>query len=111
MARPVYSARLLAGSSVSGSVLSFTAPTGFTTVVRDMTFSEAFEAAGAASATVLLVSDTLEVVIAIPQLTAAVPSALWAGRLVMNEGEELQFIGAGLARVDVTVSGYLLSDP
>lgn len=110
MARAIYSSRLLIGSVTPSLSQSFTATDGAVTVVREMTFSEGFETLDDALVIVQLVSGSIDVIIGLWKLSAAAPSAQWEGRIVMQGSDELVVSQGDVARVDVTVSGYILSE-
>lgn len=106
MAAPVYSTRFLALANASGTVETFTVPTGFVVVVADITVYQP-----------ATVDTSLLVQVVSPYLVLYYGGAGGAAnsvvtrscRVVLNAGEELQAARSTASSASVAVSGYLLT--
>jgi hypothetical protein len=109
MATPVYSTRFLEAHGLTGT-LSYTVPSGFTAIVRDV---DSFIGTPV-GVNALFLHGALGQAIWWTQATIGQSQyASWRGRQVFQEGESIEVeadVGTFDA-YDVTVSGYLLSNP
>lgn len=105
MATPVYSTRFLAGAGITSAV-TFTCPTGFVAVLRDLdTFY-----AGLLVATARLIGSEGQTIWANAFAGGSEPEyASWRGRQVLEVGETCSLDSSGAT--DMTLSGYLLTTP
>jgi hypothetical protein len=107
----VYSTRFIAGITDTGSAQSFTAPPGFTTVVRDITACQVGTGADNLIEWVLAVAGVDTYQVAYMSTTGSGTSAHLELRLVLNAGDVLVAAAEGAPLCTVTASGYLLSLP
>lgn len=112
MAPPVYSTQLLAQSFVGSGSASYAVPSGFRAIVRDIDVSVP---ANLTQGALLLISVGFGPAFFDQEFPSGWNGHLpWRGRQVINTGDTIELaldLGTNPDRVDVVISGYLLSTP
>jgi hypothetical protein len=106
MARPAYSVRFLSAAGLMGP-LTVVVPVGFRAVVRDL---DGYSDTGPLETAQLFLRGPAGEAIALLDWQPNTQKSLqWQGRQVYNAGETISLLQLGLAPVDATLSGYLLT--
>lgn len=104
-----YSTRFAAGEGTGSGAVVYTVPAGYVAVIRDI---ELLSGSGTTDEVVIdaTVPGPLNVVIWLHIFGAAFAWAQWAGRAVLNAGDEIS-VTAPADGSTYLISGYLLSAP
>lgn len=106
MARAVYSTRFIGFESAVNATDSYTVPSGFVAVIRDIT---AFLASSAVTLAQVFIEEPNCVLLDATGSGLTPTIAQWTGRTVCNEGEHIEAVIDAAAACSIAVSGYLLS--